>query len=108
MPSHGRGPSATYDKDHLLRLKMIVELKGEFLPLGEIKRRLARYSTEDLESHFAIATAPTEEKWRRIAFGPDLELHVRDKGERNFRFERLVDQLTTNIRFLVDNHEETK
>ena len=73
-PAHGRGASATYDRRHLLRLKLITELKSEFKPLDAIKQELSGLSTEDLEAHFAIQSDPAEGRWRRIAFSPDLEL----------------------------------
>src|SRR5262249_28126708 len=41
QPAHGRGPSATYDLGHLLRLRMIQLLKNDRLPLDDIKTRLA-------------------------------------------------------------------
>lgn len=107
-PAHGRGPSATYDKDHLLRLRMIKELKEQFLPLDTIKQRLADLSTEDLEAHFAIQTGPTEGRWRRIVFHPDLELHVREREQRDYRFERAVEQIIQHARFVLENYEESR
>jgi DNA-binding transcriptional MerR regulator len=105
-PAHGRGPSATYDTDHLLRLRLIKELKDEFLPLEAIKERLAELSTEDLEAHFAIQTRPVEGRWRRIGFTPDLELHVREREPRDYRFERAVDQIVQLARVVLDASEE--
>lgn len=107
-PAHGRGPSATYDKDHLLRLRMIKEFKDQFLPLESIKEKLADLSTEDLEAHFSIQSGPTEGRWRRIVFNPDLELHVREGEQRDYRFERLVDQIVQQVRFMIENYEETR
>lgn len=107
-PAHGRGPTATYDKDHLLRLRMIKELKDEFLPLDAIKRRLADLSTEDLEAHFAIQSGPVEGHWRRVVFNADLELHVRQREQRDYRFERAVDQIVQHARFVLENLEETR
>jgi DNA-binding transcriptional MerR regulator len=107
-PAHGRGPSATYDKDHLLRLRMIKELKEEFKPLDAIKERLANLSTEDLEAHFAIQTGPVEGRWRRIVFNSDLELHVRERDQRDYRFERAVEQIVQHARFVLENFEETR
>lgn len=107
-PAHGRGPTATYDKDHLLRLRMIKELKDEFLPLETIKKRLANLSTEDLEAHFAIQGGPVEGRWRRIVFNADLELHVREPEQRDYRFERAVDQIVQHARFVLENFEENR
>jgi DNA-binding transcriptional MerR regulator len=105
-PAHGRGPSATYDKDHLLRLRMIRELKEQFLPLDAIRERLQGLSTDDLEAHFAIQSGPTEVKWRRIAFGPDIDLHVREREQRDYRFERALDQIVQHARYVLDTYEE--
>lgn len=105
-PAHGRGPTATYDKDHLLRLKLIKELKDQFLPLEAIKHHLENLGTEDLEHHFAIQSGPVEEQWRRIEFGPDLELHVRMKAQPDYRFERTIDQIVQHTRAVLDSLEE--
>jgi DNA-binding transcriptional MerR regulator len=104
-PAHGRGPSATYDKDHLLRLQFIRQLKEEFLPLDEIKERLGEMSTSDLEAHFAIDPGPSEHRWRRVAFSPDLELHIRDRGTRDYAFERAVEQIIQHARFVLEHLE---
>jgi DNA-binding transcriptional MerR regulator len=103
-PAHGRGPSATYDKDHLLRLRLIKELKDDFKPLDAIKSRLKELSTDDLEAHFAIQTGPTEGTWRRIAFTTELELHVRVREPRDYRFERAVEQIVQHTRFVLDTY----
>jgi len=107
-PAHGRGKSATYDKDHLLRLRMIKDLKDQFLPLEAIKQRLDDLDTDDLESHFAILTGPVEGSWRRIVFHPDLELHVRERDQRDYRFERMIEQIIQHARFVMDSFEETR
>jgi DNA-binding transcriptional MerR regulator len=107
-PAHGRGPTATYDKDHLLRLRLIKELKEQFLPLESIKLHLQDLSTEDLEDHFSIQSKPTEGQWMRYVFGPDLELHVRIRSQRDYRFDRTVDQIVQHARFVLDNLEETE
>jgi DNA-binding transcriptional MerR regulator len=107
-PAHGRGPTATYDKDHLLRLKMIKELKEDFQPLDAIKKQLEDLSTEDLEAHFSIRSGPVEAHWRRVVFGPDLELHIREREPRDYRFERAVDQIVQHARFVLDAYEENR
>lgn len=107
-PAHGRGPSATYDKDHLLRLRLIKELKDDHLPLEAIKQRLVKLGTEDLESHFAIQSGPTTVRWRRIVFGPNVELHVREFDEPDYRFERVVEQIVHQARFLLDQYEDIR
>jgi DNA-binding transcriptional MerR regulator len=104
--AQGRGPSATYSKDHLLRLRYIKELKEQHLPLEEIKSRLTGLSTNDLEAHFAIRGAPSEGRWRRIVFRDDLELHVREREPRDYQFERAIDIIAKYARFVLDNPDD--
>ena len=102
-PAQGRGPAAAYSKDHLLRLKMINELKlKENLPLDKIRERLEKLSTSDLETHFAISTRAVEDRWRRVHFHPDLELHIRERAEPNYQFERAVDEIIRHVRFTLE------
>ena len=54
-PPEGGGPASTYTDDHLLRLQVIRRLKDEYLPLAEIRRRLADLTTDDLR---ALVDAP--------------------------------------------------
>jgi len=100
-PAHGRGPSATYDRDHLLRLQAIVRLKETNAPLDDIKATLAELSDADIAAMLEIETAPPEDRWRRIELHPDIELHVRERAgkRRDYDFERLIDKLVrlTNL-----------
>jgi DNA-binding transcriptional MerR regulator len=106
QPAHGRGPKATYDKDHLLRLRLIDELKTEEnLPLDKIRERVGRLSTSDLEAHFAIASRLIEGRWRRVIFHPDLELHIREQDEPDYAFERTVDEIINFARFKFEQLE---
>jgi DNA-binding transcriptional MerR regulator len=107
-PAHGRGPSATYDKDHLLRLRFIRELKEQFLPLETIKAQLTALSTNDLEAHFAIEPPPSEDTWRRIVFNADLELHVRRRERRDYQFERAIEQIVQYAKYVLDNYEDVR
>ena len=78
-PAHGRGPSATYDLGHLLRLRMIQLLKdAERLPLEDIKTRLADLTDRDIAAMLEVQTRPVEDRWRRLQLHPDVELHIRD------------------------------
>src|SRR5260370_1024309 len=49
-PPEGAGPHRLYVVDHLLRLKAIKRLKEMYLPLTEIRQRLAGISPSDLET----------------------------------------------------------
>ncbi len=48
-PPIGNGPSSHYGYEHWLRLKLIRRLKAEYLPLAEIKSRLAEKSLAELD-----------------------------------------------------------
>ena len=76
-PAYGRGPSATYDLGHLLRLRLITRYKQERRPLGEIRERLGEMSDADVEAALGMQIAPPTDTWRRIMLHPDIELHVR-------------------------------
>ncbi|MFM9105285.1 MAG: helix-turn-helix domain-containing protein [Chloroflexota bacterium] len=78
-PAYGRGPSATYDHSHMLRLEAIEKLKGERLTLSEIRDRLVALSDSGIAGLMGVAVGPdpAAEVWRRIALHPDLEVLVR-------------------------------
>lgn len=78
-PAYGRGPSATYDQDHLLRLEAIGQLKEERLPLGSIKDRLAQLTTDDLAIMMNVGDQPEVAMWKRYQLHPDFEIGVRDR-----------------------------
>jgi DNA-binding transcriptional MerR regulator len=78
-PAYGRGPTAVYDADHLLRLRYIQQLKATRLPLGEIRERLNSLSAEDLAIALRIETEPSAETWRHYRLHEDLEIVVRDR-----------------------------
>ncbi len=103
-PAHGRGPGATYDLGHLLRLKMIQRLKAEHLPLDEIKRRLGDLADEDIEQMLAIQTRPAEDRWRRIQLHPDIELHVREHGDpdHDLMIDRMVGRIVGYARAVIE------
>lgn len=108
-PAYGRGPSATYDRDHLLRLLRIAELKSEVSALDHIRERLDAYSTAELEAHFTIRSGPEEERWRRVRVHPRLELHVRETGaDRDYRFEQALDQIVQHARIVLEHFENER
>ena len=47
-PPEGSGPGSTYGRGHLDRLRLIQRLKAAYLPLKEIRRRLAGLSDDDV------------------------------------------------------------
>jgi len=101
----GRGPSATYERDHLLRLLRIAELKTHIGALAEIKAQLETMTTAELEAHFAVQAAPEEERWRRVRVHPQLELHVRESDDRSIRFEQALEQIMQHARIVLEHYE---
>jgi DNA-binding transcriptional MerR regulator len=49
-PPGGAGANREYTAEHLLRLRAIRRLKDAYLPLGEIRRRLASMSPDELRA----------------------------------------------------------
>ena len=94
IPSaHGRGPGATYDLGHLLRLRAILLLKAAHQPLDEIKKRLSGLSDDELAAMLEVETRPPEDRWRRVQLHPDIELHVRDRGGRDRALEDATEMI---------------
>lgn len=105
-PAYGRGPSARYDLGHLLRLRLINQLKEERLSLDEIKERLGELSDADVEALLNVQTGPPQDRWRRIQLHPDIELHVRERtrpGQQPDRdFEEAVDLIIGLAQPVID------
>jgi DNA-binding transcriptional MerR regulator len=102
-PAYGRGPTATYDLGHLLRLQMIARLKNDGLTLQEIKERLGGMDDEQIATLLRIQLRPAEDRWRRVALHPNLELHVREPGgEPDLALEEAVELLIKLARPVVD------
>lgn len=98
-PAHGRGPGATYDAGHLVRLKAIALLRQQHVPLAQINERLANLTERDLSAMLEIEEEPVEDIWRRIELLPDLELHVRERGgRRDYRLFALVEAIKMLVR----------
>jgi DNA-binding transcriptional MerR regulator len=94
-PSHGSGLAAGYSRWHLLVLLAIRQLKNQYLPLSEIKQRLARYTLAELE---AIASQhprqPTKENVQTYTDKDDSaldylnQLRVRHKFNKSLQSEQ--------------------
>ena len=106
-PAHGRGPTATYDLGHLLRLRMILLLKERYLPLEEIKEHLQRLSDAEIEAMLGVETRPPEDRWRRIQLHPDIELHVRERGGQGHDpvLTKVVDTIVRHAQVAIDDLE---
>lgn len=107
-PAYGRGPSATYDLGHLLRLRHIAALKEQRLGLQEIKERLAGLTDEDIAALLNVQTEPAEEFWRRIELHPDIELHVRQRTRNDPAMDDAIDLIVGLIRPVIERLEERR
>jgi DNA-binding transcriptional MerR regulator len=105
-PAHGRGPSATYDRGHLLRLQAIKLRRDQGLQLATIKEELSHRADDEIAADLEIQTAPPEDRWRRIELHPNIELHVREPGgARDHRLERVVERIVRLAEFEIDDLE---
>src|SRR5438552_7439052 len=57
-PPGGAGQQRLYTSEHVLRLRAIKAMKASFLPLAEIRRRLAELAPTELE-RLVESVAPT-------------------------------------------------
>lgn len=104
--ANGRGPAATYELTHLLRLRLIQALKAEHVPLEGIRERLAGLSDREIEAILDIQTEPEEETWRRIVLHPDIELHVRQTGrDRRESMDEAIELIVGLTRPVIDRLE---
>lgn len=105
-PAYGRGPTATYDLGHLLRLRLIASLKEQRLGLQEIRGRLNGLTDEDIAALLNVQTEPTQEFWRRIELHPDIELHVRQRGGGDPAMDDAVDLIVGLSRPVIERLDE--
>jgi DNA-binding transcriptional MerR regulator len=105
QPAYGRGPTATYDTDHLLRLQYIQRLKDERLPLKDIQARLSELTPEDIAVALKVQTEPSAETWRHIRLHADLVIQLRDRspGTRAATFDRAFDLIVEYARSVLDD-----
>ncbi len=109
-PAHGRGPTATYDLSHLLRLRAIQRRRSEGVTLEEIKAQLDDMSDDDIAALLDVRTDPMEDRWRRITLHEDIELHVRERGGQppDATFVATVEQIVDLARVVVDTLDRTR
>jgi DNA-binding transcriptional MerR regulator len=83
-PPEGGGPATTYTDDHLARLRLIRRLKGEYLPLAEIRRRVAGLSSGEVAGLLAepVAPPPSEDARAYLARVLDTKDPARASPER--------------------------
>jgi DNA-binding transcriptional MerR regulator len=106
-PAYGRGPTATYDLGHLLRLRMIATMRDDGIALREIRDRLGGMTDEEIAGTLKIQTRPPEDRWRRVMLHPSLELHVREPGgEPDLALEEAVELLVRLAQPVIDRLDE--
>lgn len=107
QPAYGRGPSSTYDSDHLLRLRLIQQLKDERLSLKDIKERLSHLTPEDIAIILKVEMQPEAESWRRYPLHSDFEISVRDvsPGDRAMTYAHAFDLIIEYARSVLDDLE---
>lgn len=105
QPAYGRGPTATYDSDHLLRLQYIQRLKDERLPLKEIQERLSDLTPEDIAIALKVQMEPSAETWRHVTLHPDLVIQIRDRqpGARPATLDRAFELIVEYARTVVQD-----
>ncbi len=105
QPAYGRGPSATYDPDHLLRLQLINRLKDERLSLRDIKERLSHLTPDAIAVMLKIQMQPEADTWRRYELHPDLEISVRERsgGERALAYDHAFDLIVEYARSVIED-----
>ena len=103
-PAYGRGPSATYDLGHLLRLRLIARLRDERQPLEEIRDRLGEMSDADVEAALGVQVAPLTDTWHRIMLHEDIELHIREQpaGANQDAFNEAVELIVGLAQPVID------
>ncbi len=107
QPAYGRGPTATYDSDHLLRLQYIQRLKDERLPLKEIQERLSDLTPDDIAIALRVQMEPTAEMWRHVTLHPDMAIQIRDRspGTRAATLDRAFDLIVEYARTVLQDLE---
>ena len=107
QPAYGRGPTATYDSDHLLRLRYIQHLKDERLSLSDIHERLNTLTPDDIAIALKVELEPTAELWRHYLLHEDLRITVRDRpvAQRSPAQDQAFDMIVEYARSVLEDLE---
>lgn len=107
QPAYGRGPTATYDSDHLLRLRYIQHLKDERLSLSDIQERLNSLTPDDIAVALKVELEPTAEPWRHFLLHADLQIMIRDRpvSQRSPAQDQAFDLIVDYARTVLDDLE---
>lgn len=107
QPAYGRGPTATYDRDHLMRLKYIDLLKQERMSLEQIHEHLAEMEPADIEVAMRGQLSPSADVWRHLRLHDDLTLMIRDRqqGRRDPALDMAFDLIIEYARSVLEDLE---
>ncbi len=105
QPAYGRGPTATYDSDHLLRLRYIQYLKDDRLSLSDIHERLSALTPDDIAIALKVELEPTAEAWRHYSLHEDLQILIRDRpvSQRSPSHDQAFDLIVEYARTVLDD-----
>ena len=107
QPAYGRGPTATYDRDHLQRLQYIELLKQERMSLEQIHEHLGEMGPADIEVALRGQFSPSVDLWRHLKLHDDLTLMIRDKqqGRRDPALDMAFDLIIEYARSVLEDLE---
>ena len=107
QPAYGRGPTATYDRDHLRRLQYIDLLKQERMSLDQIREHLAEMEPADIEVALRGQFSPSADLWRHLRLHDDLTLMIRDRqqGRRDPALDMAFDLIIEYARSVLEDLE---
>ena len=107
QPAYGRGPTATYDRDHLQRLQYIELLKQERMSLEQIHEHLGDMGPADIEVALRGQFSPSVDLWRHLKLHDDLTLMIRDKqqGRRDAALDMAFDLIIEYARSVLEDLE---
>lgn len=105
QPAYGRGPTATYDRDHLMRLQYIELLKQERMSLDDIREHLVEMEPADIEVAMRGQFSPSADLWRHLRLHEDLVLMIRDRqqGRRDPALDMAFDLVIEYARSVLED-----
>lgn len=107
QPAYGRGPTATYDRDHLQRLQYIDLLKRERLSLDQIHEHLMEMEPADIDVALRGQFSPSADIWRHVRLHDDLTMMIRDQssGRRDPSLDMAFDLIIEYARSVLEDLE---
>jgi len=107
QPAYGRGPTATYDRDHLQRLQYVDLLKRDRLSLDQIHEHLMEMEPADIEVALRGQFSPSADIWRHLQLHDDLTMMIRDQadGRRDPSLDMAFDLIIEYARSVLEDLE---